>query len=230
MNNKVSIIIPCYNCAKYLKLAINSALNQTYKNIEVIVVNDGSTDNTEEIVKSISDSRLVYIKQENKGTAGARNTGIKHSTGDYIYPLDCDDTIDSTLIQSLVDNIENDNTILAVTARFVDINLNQIGRIWPEPDDYFKDLETLMIRNCIANGSLYPKRLFDLVGGYDESIGKFIQIEDWDFWIRCVISGAKIKYTNLYYNYRIHSNQYTAVSNKDEAGRKYMFNKYHHKV
>ncbi len=87
----VSVIIPAYNAESFIKETIESALNQTYKNIEVIVVDDGSTDNTEKIVKSIDDKRIKYIKQNNRGVSAARNKGIEVSKGEFIALLDHDD-------------------------------------------------------------------------------------------------------------------------------------------
>jgi len=88
----VSVIITTYNRAYCLKKAITSAINQTYDNLEIIVLDDGSTDNTELVVKKISDSRIVYIRhQKNKGIGAARNTGIKNSKGSFIAFLDSDD-------------------------------------------------------------------------------------------------------------------------------------------
>ena len=88
MKPLVSIIIPTYNDAKYILQAVNSALAQTYKNIEIIVVDDGSTDNTKELLKNL---KINYIFQENKGLSGARNTGMKLARGKYIALLDADD-------------------------------------------------------------------------------------------------------------------------------------------
>jgi len=88
--NKVSVIIPTYNCAKYLPQAIESILNQTYKDYEIIIVDDGSTDNTKEII-SVYQSKIKYIYQDNAGVSKARNTGIQNSTGMYIAFLDADD-------------------------------------------------------------------------------------------------------------------------------------------
>ena len=91
-NNKVSIVIPSYNAARYVKEAVDSALAQTYKNVEVIVVDDGSTDGTKKILAPYSESKKIrYIYEENKGLAGARNTGIKNSSGEYVAFLDADD-------------------------------------------------------------------------------------------------------------------------------------------
>lgn len=101
---KVSIIIPAYNAEKYIKKCLESVVNQTYKNIEVIVINDGSTDNTLEIIKKYKD--IVLIDQENAGVSASRNSGIKKSTGDYIMFVDSDDYIDLDMVEKMI-NISN---------------------------------------------------------------------------------------------------------------------------
>ncbi|MGL6105767.1 glycosyltransferase family 2 protein [Romboutsia sp.] len=92
-NKKISVIVPVYNVEKYLERCLNSLLNQTYKNLEIILINDGSTDSSEEIRKKYSkqDEKIKFISQENKGIAETRNVGIKNSTGEYIAFLDSDD-------------------------------------------------------------------------------------------------------------------------------------------
>lgn len=87
----VSVIIPTYNRANLIKRSAESVLNQTYSNLELIVVDDGSTDNTEEVVKSIDDNRVIYIKQSNQGACAARNNGIDHAKGEFIAFQDSDD-------------------------------------------------------------------------------------------------------------------------------------------
>ncbi len=87
----VSVIIPTYNRAHLIKRSAMSVLNQTYSNLELIIVDDGSTDNTEEVVKSIDDSRITYIKQPNQGACAARNNGIVHAQGEFIAFQDSDD-------------------------------------------------------------------------------------------------------------------------------------------
>src|SRR3989338_9975584 len=90
-NPLVSVVIPTYNGSRFIKETIQSVLDQTYTNIEAIIVDDGSKDNTPDIVKSINDSRIIYIRQENAGVSMARNNGINISKGEYIAFLDHDD-------------------------------------------------------------------------------------------------------------------------------------------
>lgn len=98
----VSIIIPFYNCEKYLEATVNSALDQTYENKEIILVNDGSTDGSQEIAKSFEQNGVRIIHQENKGAASARNTGFDVSTGTLIQYLDGDDLLSLTKIEAQV--------------------------------------------------------------------------------------------------------------------------------
>lgn len=121
MNPKISVVIPCYNGAEYVERCIESIINQSYTNLEIIVVNDGSTDNTEKIVSTFfSDSRVKYVKQENGGEASARNTGIKASEGEYIGFVDADDYIEPQMYDKLYKAIKNNNADVAVC------NYNQI--------------------------------------------------------------------------------------------------------
>lgn len=94
---KVSVILPIYNVAPYLEEAFDSILNQTLRDIEIIAVNDGSTDNSEEIIKKYQqkDSRIISFSQENQGQSVARNVALQHATGEYIYMMDSDDVLTS---------------------------------------------------------------------------------------------------------------------------------------
>lgn len=106
----VSIIVPIYNAQKYLDECIESIVNQTYKNIEIILVNDGSTDNSIEICKeySIKDSRIIVIDKINTGVSDSRNIGIKRSSGEYICFVDSDDFLDSKFVEVMVNAISQD--------------------------------------------------------------------------------------------------------------------------
>lgn len=111
-NPLVSVIVPVYNVETYLERCLNSILNQTYNNIELIIVDDGSTDQSPEIIKKYTNSAII-ISQKNKGLAGARNSGLKQAHGKYICFVDSDDYLYEEAISSLVHNIEHCNTDMA---------------------------------------------------------------------------------------------------------------------
>lgn len=110
----VSIIVPSYNDSKYLPLCLNSLVNQSYSNIEIIVVNDGSTDNTQEIIESYiaKDNRIKTVYQENSGLPAARNTGLDNSNGTYIAFVDSDDTLKQNAIELLLSEADDDTDLV----------------------------------------------------------------------------------------------------------------------
>ena len=122
MNSKVSIIIPVYNAEKFIEKGIKSILEQTYKNIEIILINDGSADNSLKIIKKYEKKFPDIIKvynQKNMGVGKTRNKGIEVSNGDYITFIDADDYIDSDFIETLMNKI-SDNDIIVSGYRQVD--------------------------------------------------------------------------------------------------------------
>lgn len=115
-SKKVSIIVPIYNVELYLRKCLNSLLNQTYKNIEIILIDDGSIDNSLKIINEeyISNTKIIYKYQKNAGLSAARNTGIKFSTGDYLCFVDGDDWLREDAIEVLMNVIEQDNSDIAI--------------------------------------------------------------------------------------------------------------------
>lgn len=113
MNPKVSIIIPVYNTEKYLSSCLDTVLNQTYQNTEIILVDDGSTDNSAQIINQYAkkDPRIRTIHQKNSGQSAARNAGLKKATGDFIGFIDSDDTVSKTFIKELLDPYLQDSNI-----------------------------------------------------------------------------------------------------------------------
>ena len=99
---KVSIIIPCYKCEKYIIKTLESAVSQEYTNIEIIVINDGSTDNCSSVVKTIKDDRIHLIEQKNQGVSFSRNKGIAMAKGEYVVFLDADDLLHPSFIERRV--------------------------------------------------------------------------------------------------------------------------------
>ena len=105
----ISIIIPVYNAEKYLGKCLDSILNQTYSDFEIIIVNDGSSDSSDSICKKymLDEPRIQYIIQKNQGVSAARNTGIKRAKGEYLLFVDADDTIDSLMLKKMLESIED---------------------------------------------------------------------------------------------------------------------------
>ncbi len=176
----VSIVIPCYNPRRdFLEEALASARAQTYQPIEIILVNDG-TDSPEsrELLESLRGSVTRYVEQENRGLAGARNTGFRAASGTYVYPLDADDRIEPSCIAACVDAIE-----ARPEAAFVYTDYRVFGdaRYVERLPDY--NLLTLLDQNTLCYASLIRRADWEATGGYDESATMRWGYEDWDFWL-----------------------------------------------
>ena len=143
---KISIVMPVYNTADYLEKCIRSVLNQTYTNIELICVDDGSSDGSEKIVDEIAkeDSRIVVVHQENAGESAARNVGLRLSTGEYMGFIDCDDWLEPDMYETLVKAMENNDADIACGSWFEEFPDNPIEvRCLDEPKHVF-DWQQLM--------------------------------------------------------------------------------------
>lgn len=109
MDMKLSIIVPVYNTKPYLDACLQSIIGQTYQNLEILIIDDGSTDGSDIVCKSYAekDQRILYIWQENKGLIGARHTGVEHASGDFLMFVDSDDWIDSGMATFLAEQIQD---------------------------------------------------------------------------------------------------------------------------
>jgi glycosyltransferase involved in cell wall biosynthesis len=186
---RVSIIIPTYNRSKLLRVALESALEQTYPNIEVIVVDDGSTDDTATVMAQYA-GRVTYLKQANQDVAAARNTGIRAASGEYLTFLDDDDLILPIKIARQVQVLDFQPGVGLVHCQFYRANedgnyLNQIGLL-PEGEVLHK----LVCRNFVWVGApLIRRHCFDRVGLFDEGIPSITA--DWDMWLRIAQAGYR---------------------------------------
>lgn len=190
MNNKVSIIIPVYNGENYIREAIESALNQTYKNIEIIVVNDGSQDNTDKICKSYG-NKIRYFKKENGGVATALNYGIEKMTGKYVSWLSHDDVYYPTKVEdemACLQKQKNKNSIIACNVELVDQDLNFLEEhhLSPELEKYPLSYLTFNVTTGL-NGCalLIPKVLFEKHGGFKPELKA---TQDYDRWAAFALS------------------------------------------
>ena len=167
---KISIIIPVYNGEKYIRRCLDSVINQTYNDIQIIVINDGSIDNTENILKTYSD--IVLINKENEGVSKARNTGLSLATGDYVYFCDADDYLEENAFEVLVkeygendllrfghyvvngdqkkEKTNDDDVLAGVNVYAVDVETNSIKGTTTTNNDGFYALSNLLEGNYIV--------------------------------------------------------------------------------
>lgn len=185
MNKNISIIIPCYNYAHYLDEAIQSALGQTVP-CEVIVVSDGAVDNSVEIARKYP---VIVLEKPNGGLASARNYGIQHATGEYIMSFDSDDILKPYAVEEHLKYAAPDTIVTCGLMAFG--SQNYTAR--PEK----ASLDILLKRNCIYSNSLFPKELWERVGGFDESETMRLGLEDWECWIRMAKAGAHFETSPL---------------------------------
>ena len=115
MGPLVSVIVPVYNVLPYLREALDSVINQTYKNLEILIVDDGSTDGSGEVCDEyLSDPRVIVIHQENKGLSGARNTGLDRMTGEYVAFIDSDDAFKPEMIERMLETITRNKAEMSI--------------------------------------------------------------------------------------------------------------------
>jgi glycosyltransferase involved in cell wall biosynthesis/serine/threonine protein kinase len=182
----VSVIIATYNRAQYIKKAIESVLNQTYKNIEIIVIDDGSTDNTKKTLEPyIRAQKIKYIYQENAGSGNARDNGIRNSQGKYIAILDSDDIwCDQNKLKKQVEFLEEHSGYILVGGSMIKINEagKEIARyIYPENDEDIREL--ILIDNMFAHSNaVFRKDTWELTGGYC-SEGDRVD-DEWNLWLK----------------------------------------------
>lgn len=222
MKPLVSIIIPVYNGSDFIEQAIKSAINQTYDNIEILVVNDGSCDNgkTEEIVLKFG-NKVKYFSKANGGVSSALNFGIKQMKGEYFSWLSHDDEYYPQKIAYQIDmvNAENDKNLLVFSrSDLIDVQGDIIGK----PFSHFAngiysgyDMYKKFARNASINGCtlLIPKHAIEKAGYFDESL-KYVQ--DLEMWIFVALDGFRFLSTSKkLVRMRVHGNQ-QSVKLKDK--------------
>ncbi len=216
--------MPVYNSEKYLAKAIESILRQSYSNFEFIIVNDGSTDGSLDIIKRYvkKDSRIIIVNQKNKGIVESLNTAIELSKGKYIARMDSDDISLKGRLKSQIDYLEKNNKIglVATRVQMIDQDGKSLDYFWPE--DYraqtVDEIKAIMPKtNCIAHPSIMAK---------SELFKKYIYLnqkngEDYDLWLRMLSDGILIAKINKgLLKYRIHKESITSKSNSDNSLRK----------
>jgi glycosyltransferase involved in cell wall biosynthesis len=213
----VSVIIPAYNHAHYLPGAIQSVLDQTYQDFEILVVDDGSTDNTHEVVQRYADSRIRYIYQENRGLAASRNTGLRGARGDYVAFLDADDMFLPGKLAVQVAWFEAHPSCGMVLSGYYIVNEQgqRIRTCTPWTSIPALEIKDFLFMNPVPPVAvLIARRWIDRVGGFDE---RFRRIEDWDLSLRLVYAGCRVEWAKEIVScYRLSPGQMT----KDATAQK----------
>lgn len=227
MDNKplVSVLMPAYNQAQYIKDALDSLLNQTYRNWEVAVVDDGSPDNVAEIVKPYAekDARIRFYHTENGGLPAARNFAASVTSGEYIIPLDADDIFKPDYIEKCITAFQKNPELDVVYCQW-----KMFGATHRTPKLVYTGYHDLLIYNSIFCAAMYRRSDFNRIGGYDTGIP--YAFEDWEFWIRLLHDDSKVyQIPEQLFLYRIKSTSMSTDSKKEDkqaTTHKYIFRKH----
>ena len=205
----VSVIVPTYNYAQFIGEAIESLRAQTYENWECLVVDDGSTDDTEQVVARYarSDARVKFFRQKNQRQAAAKNLGLRHFAGRYVQFLDADDLVEPRKLERQVAYLESHPEVDIVyggvryfTAAGVDENLHSVDEDnlpWmPEASGQGREIIATLLRKniMVINAPLVRRSVIERVGPFDERLPP---AEDWDYWLRCAVAGISFRYEEL---------------------------------
>lgn len=194
----VSIIIPCFNAGQYLEEAVQSALGQTWANLEVVVVDDGSTDaDTLRLLETAHWPRTRIFHQSNAGPAAARNQAIEKTRGEYILPLDADDTIEPSYVEKAVAVLDSRPDVGCVYCKAMKFGAEEGP--WNLPP---YRLSELAVDNVIFVTALFRKDDWRKIGGFDQNLRH--GVEDYDFWVKMIAAGKDVVQLDEYlFNYRV---------------------------
>ncbi|MDA0265973.1 MAG: glycosyltransferase family A protein [Cyanobacteria bacterium] len=232
----VSIIIPAYNASSLISEALDSVARQTYPKWEVIVVEDGTKDGTEGILKEFSshfdDERVHYIHHlENKGVSATRNTAMAASNGEYIAFLDHDDTWDDCHIDSLMNYLESESKDLVFSiARSIKFDRSKdLGMQGPSRKEW-ENFPSSLLDYCYipVSSVVLRKTVYEKIGGFDVRLSK---AEDLDYWIRCIDNNISFGFFSKPTNTYRQGSPTSATSNKEDLliGHAQVLRKHHRK-
>ncbi len=195
---RVSLIIPCYNQGSFVNEAVCSVLEQTFQDFEIIIVNDGSTDNeTNQLLQDYNRPKTRVVTTENQGLAAARNNGIKSAQGSYILPLDADDRIGPTYIEQAVQLLDDQEQLGIVYCRAQ--LFGTVDTEWLLPEF---SLEQMLLDNVIFCSAMFRRSDWQQVEGYDEAL--LHGWEDYDFWLSLLEMGRKVyRIPEVLFYYRV---------------------------
>lgn len=221
MNPLVSVIMPVYNGEKYLAEAIQSVLNQSYQQLELLIVNDGSTDGSETIVHQFSDPRIRYFRQDNSGVSVARNTALANMNGDYFCCLDGDDVLPVNSIQSRMDVFRRSSSIAFVDGlvNVYNSTLQKIQYQWmPQKEGHVFNELIRLTGHCFFGPTWLVKRIHGIKYHFENGM---THGEDLLFYISIANSGEYAYTSDCILHYR--KNEQSVMNNLSGLGRGYAF-------
>jgi glycosyltransferase involved in cell wall biosynthesis len=198
---EVAVVIPCYRYAHLLPEAVASAVAQTWRELRIVIVDDGSPDDTAKVAASLIAQyparRIELVRQPNQGLAAARNAGVRATRSPLVLPLDADDRLAPHAIERLVHALQHGGGDVATP----------LGRTFGDEDRRLVTLPVtrarLLAGNCLVYSSLYRRELFDRIGGYGDNLRA--GYEDWDFWLSALDAGARFVHVpEELFHYRRH--------------------------
>jgi glycosyltransferase involved in cell wall biosynthesis len=225
---KITVLMPVYNGGKYLREAIDSILGQTFADFELLIINDGSTDNSCRIVESYRDSRIRLVSNPgNIGLIASLNRGIALSKGQYIARMDCDDICLPERLQRQVDYLDSNPacSLVATKVAMISATGDELGA-WNDDDRFCSSAEIrqrLPRANCIAHPSVMVRKELLAAYGYDPAQ---TGCEDYDLWLRMTADGIRIDKLDLQLlRYRVTPGSVTAQSAKGHPDLKNLLTK-----
>lgn len=222
----ISIIIPVYNMGFYLPLAIESIISLNRSDYEIVIVDDGSTDETPRIIQELAmkyGEVIRVIQQPNQGLAKARNKGIDAAKGKYIIPLDADNKLADGYFTKAIELLESDGSIHIVYGDY---------ECFGDRNEYISQTHfsiiKLSLKNYIDACAIFRKEVWEAVGGYDGQMPAMGH-EDWEFWIHAFLKGFRFQQINtccFYYRVRKNSMLRTVTSKKLMENQLYIYEKH----
>lgn len=221
----VSIVTPCHGHARYLPDMVESVLNQTLRDWELIIIDDGSPDDTADVVQGLiashPEDRIRLLRQPNLGVSEARNTGVRAAWGRYILPLDADDRLDPSMLERVVAMLESrPDVAIAYT------DVQEFGDRSRALRAAEFDFDRLLSVNQISHCALYRREVWEATGGYDQALEP--GYEDWDFWIAAGERGYRaMRVPGLLFHYRVKEVSRQSVAQAHDAQLRQLIRRRH---
>lgn len=215
---KISVVLPVYNCERYIKQSVVSILRQTFSDFELIIINDGSTDSTPNVLSKINDERVRIISRENKGLVASLNEGVSMARGNLIARQDADDISEPTRLEEQARVLDNDSTLVAIGTSIRTINMSgKLKNTHHVLTGKNAVKSELLIRSPFAHGSvMFRREAFVLSGGYSNTDWP---AEDYGLWLRMALHGSLDNISLPLYKYRENSSGISALNHDVQITR-----------